>query len=345
MSSMLNKIKDAVTPDKHSSAPEGTHGPHESRAANAADPRVDSDRDHRAAPGSTGHTLGSGDHHTNTTLGNNGLSSDGPAPSTAGPHKSDMMNRMDPRVDSDRDNSRTLGGNTKTGTHVPEGTDGPHGSRMANVLDPRVDSDRDRTVGMGSHSGTTGTAGTTGHTLGSTGNTLGSTGNTFGTSGTSEGIHGPHSSRLANAADPRVDSDRDHRAAPGSTGHTLGSTGHTLGSTGHTLGSTGNTFGTSGTSEGVHGPHSSRLANAADPRVDSDRDHRDAHHTGATGTSTGDNITGHAAAAVGGVAGTGPAPHTAGPHKSDFLNKIDPRVDSDLDGSKTFPGNKTFAQS
>jgi hypothetical protein len=321
MSSMLNKIKDAVTPDKHSSAPEGTHGPHESRAANAADPRVDSDRDHRAAPGSTGHTLGTSDHYTNTTSGNYGLSSDGPAPSTAGPHKSDMMNRMDPRVDSDRDNSRTLGGNTKTGTNVPEGTDGPHGSRMANILDPRVDSDRDRTVGMGSHSGTTGTTGTTGHTLGSTGNTLGSTGNTFGTSGTSEGVHGPHSSRLANAADPRVDSDRDHRAAPGST------------------------FGTSGTSEGVHGPHGSRLANAADPRVDSDRDHRGAHHTGATGTSTGDNITGHAAAAVGGVAATGPAPHTAGPHKSDFLNKIDPRVDSDLDGSKTFPGNKTFAQS
>lgn len=30
--------------------PEGTHGPHNSRVANAVDPRVDSDRDHRGAP-------------------------------------------------------------------------------------------------------------------------------------------------------------------------------------------------------------------------------------------------------------------------------------------------------
>jgi hypothetical protein len=37
------------------------------------------------------------------------------------------------------------------------------------------------------------------------------------------------------------------------------------------------------------------------------------------------------------------APNTAGPHKSDLLNKLDPRVDSDLDGSKTIGGDKTFA--
>jgi hypothetical protein len=37
---------------------------------------------------------------------------------------------------------------------------------------------------------------------------------------------------------------------------------------------------------------------------------------------------------------TGPAPNTAGPHKSDLLNKLDPRVDSDLDGSKTIGGKK-----
>jgi hypothetical protein len=39
----------------------------------------------------------------------------------------------------------------------------------------------------------------------------------------------------------------------------------------------------------------------------------------------------------------GPAPTTAGPHKSDILNKLDPRVDSDLDGSKTYGGDKTYA--
>lgn len=36
--------------------------------------------------------------------------------------------------------------------------------------------------------------------------------------------------------------------------------------------------------------------------------------------------------------------NTAGPHKSDLLNKVDPRIDSDLDGSKTFGGNKTYQQ-
>jgi hypothetical protein len=39
------------------------------------------------------------------------------------------------------------------------------------------------------------------------------------------------------------------------------------------------------------------------------------------------------------------APNTAGPHKSDLLNKLDPRVDSDLDGSKTYGGDKTHATS
>jgi hypothetical protein len=41
--------------------------------------------------------------------------------------------------------------------------------------------------------------------------------------------------------------------------------------------------------------------------------------------------------------GSGTAQNTAGPHNSDTLNKIDPRVDSDRDGSKTFGGNKTDA--
>jgi hypothetical protein len=61
------------------------------------------------------------------------------------------------------------------------------------------------------------------------------------------------------------------------------------------------------------------MANAADPRIDSDRDGR-----GAIGT------------------GPGPARNTAGPHSSDLANKLDPRVDSDLDGSKTMGGNKTY---
>jgi hypothetical protein len=50
-----------------------------------------------------------------------------------------------------------------------------------------------------------------------------------------EGVHGPHTSRLANAADPRIDSDRDHRgAAPGATSTTSYAPGNTMGNTGTT---------------------------------------------------------------------------------------------------------------
>lgn len=48
MSGIINKVKDALHSDKAHEQPEGTHGPHSSRAANAADPRIDSDVDGRA---------------------------------------------------------------------------------------------------------------------------------------------------------------------------------------------------------------------------------------------------------------------------------------------------------
>lgn len=211
---------------------------------------------------------------------------------------------------------------------APEGTHGPHSSRVANAADPRVDSDRDGSNTMG-----TGATRTAGHGEFGSSNPFSNTQSTGVTGssnyGTSEGVHGPHSSRLANAADPRIDSDRDGSNNMGAarTGNhqnfgssTLGSMGteshNTYGAPGS--GATGMT-GTHGAPAGTHGPHSNRIANLADPRVDSDRDGR-----GAIGT------------------GPGPASNTAGPHKSDMLNKADPRVDSDLDGSKTMGGNKTY---
>jgi hypothetical protein len=54
--------------------------------------------------------------------------------------------------------------------------------------------------------------------------------------------------------------------------------------------------------EGTHGPHSSRMANAVDPRVDSDVDHRSAPQTGATSTGYGTS---------GAATGTGISTHTA----------------------------------
>lgn len=112
---------------------------------------------------------------------------------------------------------------------------------------------------------------------------------------------------------------------------------------------------------GTHGTHT----RTADPRVDADRDRTknmgdnvnyggttSTHHTFTT--SPGQNPTSttgthHNTGATGlhhpggtNTTAPGPAPHTAGPHKSDWMNKLDPRVDSDLDGSKTVGGNKTF---
>ncbi len=60
------------------------------------------------------------------------------------------------------------------------------------------------------------------------------------------------------------------------------------------------------------------MANAAYPRIDSDADHRAAPGAGFTGSdayTTGDNYT----AGTSGVTGTST---TAGPHKSDTLNKM-----------------------
>ncbi|PWY77234.1 hypothetical protein BO94DRAFT_538098 [Aspergillus sclerotioniger CBS 115572] len=70
-----------------------TAGPHQSDLANKADPRVDSDLNNRAqyAPGTTA----TGNVHPQATQGVSN-----PQSSTAGPHKSSLLNKLDPRVNS-----------------------------------------------------------------------------------------------------------------------------------------------------------------------------------------------------------------------------------------------------
>ena len=125
----------------------------------------------------------------------------------AGPHDSNVANKLDPRVDSDRDGRAGMG-NTH-GKHGATGglgssnygstNAGPHDSNLANKADPRVDSDRDGRAGLGSTHNTT----TSGTGLGSS---------NYGATNA-----GPHDSNLANKADPRVDSDRDGRAGLGNS--------------------------------------------------------------------------------------------------------------------------------
>ncbi|KAK0759030.1 hypothetical protein N5P37_008519 [Trichoderma harzianum] len=367
MSSLINKVKDKLHSDNKTEQPEGTHGPHSSRTGNAADPRVDSDRDHRenlgrhdgsyttggdnysyggdtttssGVTGSSGMTGTGGTFDSSkgsTGFGSTGFGSTaatGPASKTAGMHSSNVANKADPRVDSDLDASRNMGlrsggatagtdtygsSNTQsettgfgTSTGPASKTAGTHKSDMLNKADPRVDSDLDgsRNMGLKSHGATyDAPSGNTGMT-GSSGTAMGSgMGSGMGT---------------------------DTLTGSGATG-TYGSSGRdTYGSTGtDTLGSSGTgAYGSTGTdtygSTGTHG--SSGLGSTG-------------HHTKDTTSSAFGAGTGSVGGSFGTARNTGPAPNTAGPHKSDMMNKADPRVDSDLDNSKTFMGDKTFSQS
>jgi len=222
---------------------------------------------------------------------------------------SNIVNKVKDAITGHKDHDTTTGTHTNTTGSDPNyyssGNTGPHSTNVANKLDPRVDSDRDgsRTVGTGNTYGST-----TGNTYGST------TGDTYGShTGMGTGAsHGPHDSGLANRVDPRIDS---------STGTT---------NTGYTMGGTGAGFSHSSTA----GPHSSNVANKMDPRVDSDMDgSRTYGNTGTYGSNTG---------STGMMGSTGTHNTTAGPHKSDMANKLDPRVDSDLDGSRTVGGGQSY---
>lgn len=67
-------------------------------------------------PRAVGSALGGGTTGTGVGTGHHGQK-------TAGPHSSDLGNKLDPRVDSDRDGSRNLGARgTGTGTGYGSGT-------------------------------------------------------------------------------------------------------------------------------------------------------------------------------------------------------------------------------
>ncbi|KPM37077.1 hypothetical protein AK830_g9505 [Neonectria ditissima] len=408
MSSIVNKVKEALSSDKTThEQPEGTHGTHNTRAANAADPRIDSDRDHRAAhntttggignthttPGHTTHTtgthVGAGNNYSSTPGTNLGQTShsqaydntDGPATKTDGPHKSNLLNKADPRVDSDRDHSKNLGANphgtSGTGAYDVNqttrggefGSNTTHTGGLGNTHATHGNTTHTGGLGTSAHThGTSAHTGGVGHSTGGVGHSTGGIGgigsNTAGhSSGLPEGTAGHHNSRVANAADPRIDSDLDgsnrhqgtHTGAGGfgsstthgTSAHT-GALGSNTGGLGHNT-TTHNTHGTSGNTAGLgsstggvgHGTTTHETSGLGHNtgglghNTTTHNTHGNTAHTGGLGSST---------TAAGGHT-SGPAPNTTGPHKSDMLNKLDPRVDSNLDGSKTYGGDKTFQQS
>ena len=324
---------------------------------------------------------------------------DNPQSTNAGPHGSNIVNKGDPRIDSDRDGrnnptSRTGGlGQTQTG-YGQDPTVGAPTTESA-VGQPGGGLRNDAT-GIGGYGHNQPDYGTNDPTTGISGTPAGAS-----------AVHktpasqydnprsaneGPHKSNLMNKMDPRVDSDRDNRNDPtsraggygqtqtgyGNTGYDSGNTGYGQPTTGHgnvpahhstTVGGAGG-YNTSSSQydnprSTNEGPHSSKLMNKGDPRVDSDRDHRNdptsrtggygqtqtgydggagygQTHTGHGAGGYGDSTTasgnygaGQTGVGAGGYAssatpGSGKTSKTAGPHNSDLMNKLDPRVDADM---------------
>eukprot|EP00249_Psilotum_nudum_P036680 c8360_g1_i1 orf=2-394(-) len=125
MSSFINKAKDKIEAALNQDSTKGdnsrsdNYGPHGSNVANKTDPRVDSDRDGRNDPTSRvggygqtqghdqyGHTQGVGGVASSDTYGSNTNNPgyDNSRSTNTGPHNSNVLNKADPRVDSDRDN-------------------------------------------------------------------------------------------------------------------------------------------------------------------------------------------------------------------------------------------------
>ncbi|KAJ5090650.1 hypothetical protein N7532_009334 [Penicillium argentinense] len=289
MSGLINKVKDAVhhhgdnsshtgNTTTHDSSRSSNYGPHDSNTANAADPRVDSDRSTYNTAGST--------YPTTSATGTTGSTYDRTSTSTNhGPHDSNIANKADPRFDSDRDNRASH----TTGHGAPIGTTntGHHGS-------------------VASHQPSTATTGT-GTTAGTGYGTTDATNTTA--TGPASSTAGPHKSNIANEADPRVDSDmskakNDHVGGEFSGENRFDKDVHK----GSIMG--GNQI------AGLYGSKAPTTTKNFD---------QSQHETLGAGAGSSYN--------------TGTRKSTSGPHKSDMANKLDPRVDSDLDGSKTVGSN------
>ncbi|KAI9849113.1 MAG: hypothetical protein M1837_005343 [Sclerophora amabilis] len=348
-----NKLDPAIAGDSQErERPSSTVGPHAQDVVDKDGSRADHDHSHRTGglssttgPGSTnvgtshennrehhygrdaalvgGGAAATGSAYTaNPSYSEN--TSTGPAPSTAGPHKSDFLNKVDPRVDSDLDGSKTVGSAPgATGGAEKKNESGPVSSSVnpysSSGIDPRVDSTPRSTQGR---AGSGYNEPTTDSHRGRDAAYVGG-GTAAGAGAYQAGQHrgteqptqtfsqpsqatGPHSSSAANKADPRVDSDRSQATRGGDhhygrdAAYVGGGTAAGAGAyqatqsrgTDQPTSTTANTYG----STTAAGPHSSNAANKADPRVDSDRsqaarggDHhygRDAAYVGG-GTAAG----------------------------------------------------------
>ncbi|KFZ02394.1 hypothetical protein V500_00234 [Pseudogymnoascus sp. VKM F-4518 (FW-2643)] len=107
-----------------------TAGPHDSNIANKVDPRVDSTTGAHTIGSNTGAGYGAG--ATYGTGGQTGFPGGLSQSTNAGPHDSNVANKIDPRVDSDLDGrgQRHVAGGTHAtpGSGSAQNTAGPHNS-------------------------------------------------------------------------------------------------------------------------------------------------------------------------------------------------------------------------
>ncbi|KAL9605581.1 MAG: hypothetical protein Q9179_001239 [Wetmoreana sp. 5 TL-2023] len=289
------------------------------------------------------------------------------------------------------------------GLHSTTAGAGPHSSSLANKVDPRVDSDLDGSSGLG-RNGTTGTGSSLPEKTARDTTATTDSGRSFPLGGASSGTTtaGPHTSDIANKADPRVDSDHDGPRGIGTTGGYGSGSGATVGSAhqgdlshsgvGGTSGAAidamtgeslprgygeeswthnhlehgheyvgdpcGNEPPAPGAPHFTSGPHSLDTANRLDPHVSGGGIGASGSTTTESTTHAGHHHPGRDAAVSAGLGATGagvyeasrgtPSSSTAhqgttttGPHSSDLMNKMDPRVDSDRSkelGTTTAPG-------
>lgn len=255
---------------------------------------------------------------------------------------------------SDPGRSFPLGGAAAAGTT----TSGPHTSNLANKADPRVDSDRDGSGGLGSTGGYgTGTGATAGSVhqgdlsrsgAGATGATTGES-NPIGYSektwahdhgahgheyvgdpceneppapGAVHFIPGPHSLDTANRLDPHVSGGGIGLESATATDPSTSSTGHHHPGRDAALGAGVGAAGVRAYEASRDTPSSSTLGSGHHSAG------RDTGLGGATGTIGAGTYESGRDVPSGST--TQPEMMTAGPHKSDMMNKLDPRVNSDL---------------
>lgn len=280
-----------------------TVGPHSSDMANRADPRVDSDNSQgyggqqTLAAGSASNT--GGHHHLGRDAGivggtgvagyeaekhHHGHHHNDPTSTSSGPHSSDMANRADPRVDSDQSKHHFGRDAVVAGTgvgvaeheHKKHGlfgghhkepastTTGPHMSGTANQVDPVVYSDGSKHHHDGRDAAVVGGVGAAGYEAEK------HHGHHHNPTTATDGVtSGPRTTDIANRADPRVDSDNSR--------HHHGRDAAVLGAVGAAGYEAEKHHGRHHEPTNISGPHSSDMANRADPRVDSDNS---GHHLG-----------------------------------------------------------------